>query len=102
MSIREIVEKDINNNKFVVRWTNPKTNYKGCQLQVCKDNGFTSNKVDEYVISKYNGFIFRFENTEMGIPWYVRIRGYNEVNGQKVFGEWSNTYSFQPGGEPVG
>lgn len=72
--------------KIKTTWKKVK-NASGYQIQYARNKKFTNHKTSKFVSAKSTGRTgtqFKSKTT-----YYVRVRAYKNVNGQKIYGSWS-------------
>ncbi len=64
-------------------------NAKGYEVEYSKDNEFKDKSTEEITDSKTTAF--KLEDLTPKDVYYSRVRAYIEIDGNKVYGEWSDT-----------
>lgn len=79
--------KSVKGKKLKVTWKKD-TQANGYQLQVATNKKFTKNKKSFYV-NKSKVTNKTVKKLKKGKKYYVRVRAFKKVNGNKVYGKWS-------------
>lgn len=77
---------------FKATWKSSSKNVKGYEVQYSKDSNFVSG-VKSVVISKSSKKSATISGTTAKTAFYVRVRAYNVVNGNKIYSEWTKPVS---------
>jgi len=78
-------------DSVTLKWTAQKTKTNGYQIQIATRSSFSDAETYFSSISKTKRII---EDLDSDTKYYVRIRTYKIVNGEKVYADWSATKSF--------
>lgn len=73
---------------FTVTWKKQATQTSGYQIQCATDSGFTKNR-KTVTISNTKTTSQKISNLKGGKKYYVRVRTYKKVNGEKYYSTWS-------------
>lgn len=75
--------------KFTVKWKKKTTQVKGYQVQYATNSSFKNAKTN--TINKNSTTSKTIKKSNSKITYYVRVRTYKTVNGEKICSSWSKT-----------
>ncbi len=82
------------NKGFKVTWAKVTKDTDGYQVQIATNKGFTKNKSTE-TVSKNTTTSKSITGLKKSTTYYVRIRTYRTVDGEKVYSSWSTAKSIK-------
>ncbi|SDB50655.1 fibronectin type III domain-containing protein [Butyrivibrio sp. INlla16] len=89
ISVPKISKLSKGNKAFTIKW-NKVSDAEGYQVQYSTSRKFTSAKTKTYKASKSSAKINKLRKNK---KYYVRIRCFKTIDGNKVYSEWSNRKS---------
>ena len=76
-------------NTITVKWSRPKKNATGYEVQLATDTKFTKN-VKKFKASKNNIISTKFSGLKSDKKYHVRLRVYKTVGGTKYYSDWTS------------